>query len=163
VHTKSDKEEGVTSPLKKAEARPLEGTKRVLEFLVPSDQQQDECAQREASKIQPATKVQICQLKEDDRGKAVMSKCPAEGNKKIEASEGEKGAPKGRTYQKRRRKKVGSDERLGVKLGTKREADLMVLDGDDKGGLAIVKKGKLVDATSESFDAGLSEQLRRNQ
>ncbi|KAK1612052.1 hypothetical protein QYE76_035725 [Lolium multiflorum] len=164
VHTKSDKEEEeVTSPLKKAEVRPLEGTKRVLEFLVPSDQQQDECAQREVSKIQPTTEVQTSQLKEDDKRKAGMSKCPAEGTKEFEASEGEKGAPKGRTYQKRQRKKVGSDERLGVKLGTKREADPMVLDGDDKGGLAIVKKGKLVGATSESFDAGRSEQLRGDQ
>jgi hypothetical protein len=77
------------------------------------------------------------------------------------ALQGEKvGRTNVRTSQRRDRTKEGSKEKLGVQLGAKRDPEPMEVDSISE---VTLKRGKMGEHDNFVNEAGLSEQLRRNQ
>ncbi|KAM0913236.1 hypothetical protein ACQ4PT_012296 [Festuca glaucescens] len=64
------------------------------------------------------------------------------------------------TFRRRGRKGAGSDEKLGVRLGTKRDMAPMEVDGEEG---VTLKKGKVTLEETNHVKAGLSEQLCKSQ
>jgi hypothetical protein len=178
---REDREQEVTSPLKRTTKKTVEGNsdgpRRTLDWDASSERKEQEETKGDKRTIQTQSlledqaRVERSMVLEGKGTTHVLAK-PEAVESRVEATEKnreskeyvtekkKKNTERGNTFRRRSRTKEGNNDEMRVKLGEKRSPEQMEIDDEEK---QMAKKGKMEVEGNSPSEAGLSEQPCESQ